>query len=97
MDYRTNSDKKSIREELKVEDQWLETSIMKQKLKSFGHLKRSKGLGRIILEEKIDGKRERGRPRGQWERDIQKIYDWKLGNGQKLFTLCGQRCNVLRG
>ena len=78
MEHRTNSDKKSVREELKVEDQRLEMSIMKQKLKYFGHLKRSEGLGKIILEEKIDGKRERGRPRGQWERVIQKIYDWKL-------------------
>ena len=34
-----------------------------KKLKYFGHLKRSKGLGNIILMGKIDGKRERGRPR----------------------------------
>ena len=47
---------KSIREKLKAEDQWLEILIRKQKLKYFGHLKRSEGLGKIILEGKIDGK-----------------------------------------
>ena len=55
---RTN---KSIREGSMVRDLHKKTNF---KLKYFGHLKRSEGL------EKIDGKRERGRPRGQWERDI---------------------------
>jgi len=27
------------------------------------------------LEGKIDGKRERGRPRRQWERDIRDVFD----------------------
>ena len=34
-----------------------------KKLKYFGHLKRSKSLGNIILRGQLDGKRERGRPR----------------------------------
>ena len=59
MENRTN---KSVREELKVEDQWLEIFI-KKKLKYFGHLKRSNGLGKIILKGKIDGRREKGIPR----------------------------------
>ena len=82
MEHRTNTDKKStidfIREELKVEDQWLEISIKKQKLKYFGHLKRSEGLGKTVLEGKTDGKRERGRPRGQWERNIQNDFDMPI-------------------
>ena len=61
-EHRTN---KSIRDELKLEDQWLENFIKKQKLKYFGHLKKREGLGKIMLEGKIEGKRERGRPRGQ--------------------------------
>ena len=40
---------KSIREELQVEEQWLENIVKRQKLKYFGHLKRSEGLGKIIL------------------------------------------------
>ena len=58
-EHRTN---KSIRDELKVEDQWLENFVKKQKLKYFGHLKRSEGLGKIILEGKIEGK---GKGEGQ--------------------------------
>ena len=62
MEHRTN---KSIREEFKVENQWLKDFIKKQeaKLKYFGYLKRNKGLGKIIWEGKIGGKRVRGRPR----------------------------------
>ena len=71
-EHRTN---KSIRDELKLEDQWLENFIKKQKLKYFGHLKRSKGLGKIILDGKIERKRERGRPRRQWERNIRNAFD----------------------
>ena len=64
-EHRTN---KSNREELKVEDRWLEIFITKQKLKYYGHLKSSEGFRKVILEGKIDGKRERGKPRRQWER-----------------------------
>ena len=43
-----------------MEDQWLEPFIKKQKLKYFGHLKRSNDLEKIILEGIIDGK-EKGK------------------------------------
>lgn len=74
MEHRTN---KSIREEFKVENQWLKDFIKKQeaKLKYFGYLKRNKGLGKIIWEGKIGGKRGRGRPRRQWERDTQDVFN----------------------
>ena len=39
--------------------------IKKQKQKYFGHLKRSEGLGKIVLKGKIGGKRERKGPRRQ--------------------------------
>ena len=69
---RTNT---SIRKKQKVEDQWLEIFIRKEKLKYFSHLKRSEDLGKIILEGKIDGKRGRGRRTRQRERDIQNVFD----------------------
>ena len=74
MEHRTN---KSIREEFKVENQWLKDFIKKQeaKLKYFGYLKRNKGSGKIIWEGKIGGKRVRGRPRRQWERDTQDVFN----------------------
>ena len=40
-------------------------------MKYFGHLKRHEGLGKTILEGKMNEKRERGRPRKQWEKEIQ--------------------------
>ena len=43
----------------------IEIFIKKQKQKYFGHLKRSEGLGKIILKGKISGKRERKGPRRQ--------------------------------
>ena len=49
MEHQTN---KSIRDELKLEDQWLEKFIKKQKLKYFGHLKRSEGLGKSFWRER---------------------------------------------
>ena len=77
---------KSVREELKVDDQWLQTFIKEQKLKYFDHLKRSESLGKPILEGKIEGKRERRRTRRQWDKDIRDVFatfpnrSWKIGN-----------------
>ena len=65
---------KLIREKLQVQEQWLKNFVRRQKLKYFGHLKRSEGLAKIILEERINGKREDGRPRRQWERDIEHAF-----------------------
>ena len=50
---------KSVREELKVEDKWLEDFIKKRKLKYFGHLGRSEDLEKIIDEEDRWEKRKR--------------------------------------
>ena len=50
---------KSVREELKVEDKWLENFIKKRKLKYFGHLRRSEDLEKIIDEEDRWEKRKR--------------------------------------
>ena len=52
-----------------------ELVVQKQKLRYLGHLKRSEGLGKIILEGKIVEKREGGRPRSQWEKDIRDTFD----------------------
>ena len=70
-----------------MEYQWLKLIfIKKQKLEYLGHLKRSEALGKIILEGKIDGKRERGRPRRRWEKDIQDVCDMSLTEAGRLAT-----------
>ena len=40
-----------------MEDQWLEIFVKEQKMKYFGPLKRSEGLGKVSLEVKMDEKR----------------------------------------
>src|ERR1700733_13411616 len=68
---RTNE---SITQELKVEKWWLLNFVIRQKLKYFGHIKIHQGLEKTILEEKINGKRERGRPHRRWIEDITDTY-----------------------
>ena len=49
------------------------------KLKYFGHLKRNQDcLEKIILDGKINGKKESGRPRRQWERDIRDVFNMSV-------------------
>ena len=69
-EHRTNE---SIRNKLEVKENWLRSYVLRQKLKYFGHLKRHDGMGRIILEGRVNGKRKRGRPRRQWEKDIEDV------------------------
>ena len=49
-------------------------------------MKRSEALGNIILEGKTDGKRERGRPRRRWEKDIHDVFDISLTEAGRLAT-----------
>ena len=58
--------------------------MRRQKLKYFGYLKKSEGLGKIILEGRINGKRERGRPRRQWERDIEDAFNRPITEAGRL-------------
>ena len=55
--------------------------IKKQKLSCFGHMKRHQTLEKLILEGKVKGQRNRGRPNRSWENTVE---DWKgaLGSGE---------------
>ena len=44
--------------------------IMKRKLQYFGHMTRKNSLQKLLLEGKVDGKRQRGRPSRMWMDDI---------------------------
>ena len=48
------------------------TSVKSRKLKWYGHVTRSSGLAKIILQETIQGGRRRGRQRKRWEDNIKK-------------------------
>ena len=47
--------------------------MLRQKLKYFGRLKRHDGMGKIILEGRVNGKRKRVRHRGQWKKSIEGV------------------------
>ena len=44
--------------------------VKERKLKWFGHITRSNGLAKTIMQGTVPGRRERGRPRRQWGDDI---------------------------
>lgn len=49
------------------------TTIRKRKLKWYGHVTRSSGLAKTILQGRIEGTRRRGRPNKQW---LHNITEW---------------------
>ena len=46
------------------------TLVKKRKLRWFGHVSRSSGLTKTILQGKVKGKRKRGRQKKRWEDNI---------------------------
>ena len=51
----------------------LMNTIKKRKLKWYGHLTRSNGLSKTILQGTIEGKRKQGRPKKSW---MDNIKEW---------------------
>ena len=56
-------------------------TVKKRKLKWFGHVTRSNGLAKTILQGTVPGKRGRGRPRRQWGDNIR---EWTGLDGAEL-------------
>ena len=46
------------------------TSVKRRKLKWYGHVTRSSGLAKTILQETVQGGRRKGRQRKRWEDNI---------------------------
>ena len=46
------------------------TLVKKRKLRWFGHVSRSSGLAKTILQGTVKGKRKRGRQKKRWEDNI---------------------------
>ena len=46
------------------------TLVKKRKLRWFGHVSRSSGLAKTILQGTVKGKRNRGRQKNRWEDNI---------------------------
>ena len=60
---------KRIRNAVGPHEELLRT-VKRRKLKWFGHVTRSKGLAKTILQGTVPGKRGRGRPRRSWGDNI---------------------------
>ena len=46
------------------------TLVKKRKLRWFGHVSRSSGLSKTILQDTVKGKRKRGRQKKMWEDNV---------------------------
>ena len=46
------------------------TLVKKRQLRLFGHVSRSSGLAKTILQDTVKGKRKRGRQKNRWEDNI---------------------------
>ena len=71
-----------IRQEIGHYDDLLGT-VKKRKLEWYGHVTRSKGLAKTILQGTTRGGRKRGRQRKRWDDNIR---EW---TGMKLYTMRG--------
>ena len=52
------------------------TLVKKWKLRRFGHVSRSSGLAKTILQGSVEGKRKRGRQKKWWEDNIKEWKEW---------------------
>ena len=72
-DHVTNEEvRRKIRAAIGEYDELL-TLVKKRKLRWFGHVSRSSGLAKTILQGTVKGKRKRGRQKKRWEDNIK---DW---------------------
>ena len=56
------------------------TSVKRHKLKWYGHVTRSSGLAKTVLQGTVQGGRRRGRQRKRWEDNIKEWtgLEWKI-------------------
>ena len=89
--------------------EYLLTSVKRRKLKWYGHVTRSSGLVKTILQRTVQGGRRRGRQRKRWEGKIKELTGlewniilWKAENSEEWrelvvkSTLVPQRSTRLR-
>ena len=54
-------------------------------------------MGRIIMEGRVNGKRKRGRPRRQWERDIEDVLKMSIIEAGRLANKRDEFRTAVRG
>ena len=68
----------SVRMEIGIEEETLQQTALRRKLRFFGHVMRSAGLEKGMMLEHGDGWRRRGRPRRKWMNEIHDVTGMKL-------------------
>ena len=58
------------------------TIVKRRKLQWYGHVSRSSGLAKIILQSTVKGERRQGRQRKRWEDNIRKWTGLEFGKSQ---------------
>ena len=97
-DHVTNEEVRNrIQNAIGVHDDLL-TMVKKWKLRWYGHISRSSGMAKIILQGTVKGARRRGRQKKRWEDNIK---EWTgMGFGDSLRAAEdreGWKCNVICG
>ena len=59
------------------------TTVKKRKLQWYGHVSRSSGLAKIILQSTVKGGRRPGRQRKRWEDNIKEWTGLEFGKSQR--------------
>ena len=62
--------RKTITDHIGVHEDLL-TTVRKRKMRWYGHVTRSKGLSKTILQGKVEGRRKRGRQKKRWTDNIE--------------------------
>ena len=59
------------------------TIVKRRKLQWYGHVSRSSGLAKTILQSTVKGGRRQGRQRKRWEGNIRKWTDLEFAKSQR--------------
>ena len=63
--------------------EYLLTTVKRRKLQWYGHVSRSSGLAKTILQGAVEGGRRQGRQRKKWEDNIRKWTGLEFGKSQR--------------
>ena len=90
----TNEDARSKIEAAIGKYDELLTLVKKRKLRWFGHVSRSSGLAKTILQGTVQGTRRKGRQKKRWEDNIKEWTEMKFASSTRVERNC---CKVIRG
>ena len=83
-DYVTNEEvRNKIQQEIGHHDDLL-TVVKKRKLRWYGHVTRSSGLAKKVLQGTVEGSRKRGRQRKRWEDNIREWTGLTFAESQRV-------------